>query len=65
MPKTVTVQFQAWYYHDMEVPENWEPTKANLDALRAQAFHDADLQNCEVSWDATSVEVDGESIDLD
>ena len=65
MPKTVTVQFQAWYYHDMEVPENWKPTKANLDALKAQAFQDADFQDGGASWEATAVEVDGDSIDLD
>ena len=62
--KTITVQFQAWYYTDVEVPENWEPTKDNIEALRTEAFYKADFQDGGASWEATAGIMDDESFDM-
>ena len=63
--KTVTVMFKAYIFHDLEVPDDWEPTPENLNTTRTTAWEQVDLEVNRGDWHAETLEVDGESIELD
>lgn len=60
----VTVMFKAYVFHDIEVPENWEPTPENVEKIRDQAWEEVDLDVSRNYWDAETLNFGNESIEL-
>ena len=63
--KEVTVWYTGTWCATLEVPADWEPSKENIQCLIDENEDAFDFQDGGADWFASSLELDGESIEVE